>query len=158
MSDNYIEIMIQSLKKKNQVLDEILYLSREQKTWLEDPELTPEMFEENVEKKAVLIGQLDSLDDGFQTLYERVSEQLGAERDRYAGEIGQMQKLISQITEKSMEIQAVEARNKVQVEERFSSIRRQIKQVKDNQKIVKEYYKNMQKMNYVEPQFMDNKK
>lgn len=158
MPDNYIEIMIQSLKKKDHVLDEILRLSREQKTWLEDPELTPEMFEENVGKKADLIEQLDGLDDGFQALYDRVAEQLGTEREKYSEQIGQMQKLITQITEKSMEIQAVEARNKVQVEERFSSIRRQIKQVKDNQKIVKEYYKNMQKMNYVGPQFMDNKK
>ncbi len=69
-----------------------------------------------------------------------------------------MQKLIAEITEKSVEIQAVEARNKSQVEARFSTIRKQIRQVKDNQKVVKEYYRNMQKMNYVEPQFMDNKK
>ena len=55
MPDNYIEIMIQSLEKKSRVLDEILKLSRDQKNWLEDPELTPETFEENVGKKAELI-------------------------------------------------------------------------------------------------------
>ena len=158
MPDNYIEIMIQSLEKKSRVLDEILKLSRDQKNWLEDPDLTPETFEENVGKKAELIDQLDALDEGFETLYERVSGQLNADRGRYAKEIRTMQKLIAEITEKSVEIQAVEARNKSQVEARFSTIRKQIRQVKDNQKVVKEYYRNMQKMNYVEPQFMDNKK
>lgn len=158
MPENYIEIMIQSLTKKSQVLDKILELSKGQSAWLEDSALTPEEFEANVEKKSALIEELEGLDNGFEALYERVEGQLKENREQYREEIRTMQKLIGQITDKSVEIQTVEARNKEQVEARFSTIRKQIKQVKDSQKIVKEYYKNMQKMNYVDPQFMDNKK
>lgn len=158
MPENYIEIMIQSLRKKNQVLDKILELSRGQSAWLDDIALTPEDFEANVGEKAALIEELEELDNGFEALYERVAGQLQENREQYREEILVMQKLIGQITDKSVEIQAVEARNKEQVEARFSTIRKQIKQVKDSQKIVKEYYKNMQKINYVDPQFMDNKK
>lgn len=158
MPENYIEIMIQSLVKKDQVLDRILELSKGQSAWVDDANLTPEDFEQNVEKKAALIEELEGLDKGFEALYERIAEQLKSNREQYRKEISTMQKLISQITEKSVEIQTVEARNKEQVEVRFSSIRKQIKQVKDSQRVVKEYYRNMQKLNYVDPQFLDNKK
>ncbi|MGN0141579.1 MAG: flagellar export chaperone FlgN [Roseburia sp.] len=158
MSENYLTIMIQSLQKKEQLLDQILILSREQKDWIEDPQLTPEEFEQNIEKKAALIEQLDGLDAGFESLYEKMADELNANKEKYSEEICTMKTLITQITDKSMEIQRVEAQNKMQVEQRFTNIRKQIKQVRDSQKIVKEYYRNMQKLNYVDPQFMDNKK
>lgn len=139
-------------------MDQILILSREQKDWIEDPQLTPEEFEQNIEKKAALIEQLDGLDAGFESLYEKMADELNANKEKYSEEICTMKTLITQITDKSMEIQRVEAQNKMQVEQRFANIRKQIKQVRDSQKIVKEYYRNMQKLNYVDPQFMDNKK
>lgn len=158
MPENYIQIMIQSLAKKEQVLDEVLRLSKNQAVWMGNPELTPDEFEKNISEKAEWIEKLEQLDDGFEMLYERVAEQLKSEKEKYANEIHTMQDYIRRITEKSMEIQTVEARNKAQVEEKFSSLRKQIRQIKDSQRMVKEYYRSMQKVNYIDPQFMDNKK
>ena len=46
MEQTYIDIMIQSLEKKEQVLDRIIELDIKQKNQLEDPQLTPDDFDE----------------------------------------------------------------------------------------------------------------
>ena len=51
MEQTYIDIMIQSLEKKEQVLDRIIELDIKQKNQLEDPQLTPDDFDEVVEAK-----------------------------------------------------------------------------------------------------------
>ena len=45
MPDTYIAIMLQSLKKKEQVLDEIIRLDDRQKDTLTDPECPFDVFE-----------------------------------------------------------------------------------------------------------------
>ena len=52
MEQTYIDIMIQSLEKKEQVLDRIIELDIKQKNQLEDPQLTPDDFDEVVEAKS----------------------------------------------------------------------------------------------------------
>jgi hypothetical protein len=69
-----------------------------------------------------------------------------------------MQSLIRELTEKSAAIQVQEARNKAQMEQKFSAVRKQVREVRTSQKIVNQYYKNMMKTGFVEPQFTDNKK
>lgn len=59
MEQTYIAIMIQSLEKKEQVLDKIIELDTVQKNQLEDPNLTPDDFDDVVEQKSKLIEQLD---------------------------------------------------------------------------------------------------
>lgn len=72
MEQTYIDIMIQSLEKKEQVLDRIIELDIKQKNQLEDPQLTPDDFDEVVEAKSRLIDQLNNLDSGFEKLFERI--------------------------------------------------------------------------------------
>lgn len=45
MTDNYIGIMIESLRRKKDVLTDILKLSEEQSLLLDDPNLEPDTFE-----------------------------------------------------------------------------------------------------------------
>ena len=101
----YIPIMIQSLKKKNQILDVIIGLNQQQRDELEDPGLDPDDFDLTVEKKAKQIEELEALDVGFQELFERVREELTGNREAYREEIAQMQELIRSLTEKSADIQ-----------------------------------------------------
>ena len=58
MPDTYIAIMLQSLKKKEQVLDEIIRLDDRQKDTLMDPECPFDVFDETVEAKSACIDQL----------------------------------------------------------------------------------------------------
>lgn len=154
----YIPIMIQSLKKKNQILDVIISLNQQQRYELEDPGLDPDDFDLTVEKKAEQIKELESLDVGFQELFERIREELTGNREAYREEITQMQELIRSLVEKSVDIQTQEQRNKDLMTRKFAAVRKQVKEVRQSQKIVNQYYKNMMKTAYIESQFTDNKK
>ena len=84
MPDTYIAIMLQSLKKKEQVLDEIIRLDDRQKDTLTDPECPFDVFDETVEAKSACIDQLNQLDSGFEKLYAQVAEELDQNREDYA--------------------------------------------------------------------------
>lgn len=156
--NNYIEVLIQSLKKKNQVLDSIIRANHGQKEALEDPNLDPDDFDVIVEEKSALMDQLNQLDDGFEQIYARVREELQEHRENYKDEIHQMKELIRQLTDKSTAIQAQELRNKDLMSQKFASIKKQVREIRSSQKVVNQYYKNMMKTNYIDPQFTDSKK
>lgn len=158
MANAYVSIMIQSLKKKEGILDKIQNLNMEQKDQLEDPNLDPEDFDQVVGQKAALIDEMEQLDEGFQELFLKVREELDEKREVYKDEIRRMQDLIRRLTEKSMTIQRQEAQNKQLMEQKFTAVHRQVKEVRQSQKVVNQYYKNMMKTNYIDPQFLDNKK
>lgn len=157
MEQTYIDIMIQSLEKKERVLDRIIELDNVQKNQLEDPELKPDDFDEVVEEKAKLIEQLDQLDSGFEKLFERMKEELEGNKEAHKEEIRIMQQHIKSITDKSVQIQRQEARNKDLMTAKFTSVKKQAREVRKGQNVVNKYYKNMTNTNYVAPQFMDNK-
>ena len=120
MAENYLMIMIQSLKKKIQVLDCILDANDRQKIGLEDPALDPDDFDKVVEEKAKYIEHLDLLDQGFDKLFARVKEEVTNNKEAYKDEIKEMQSLIASITEKSNKIQVQEARNKELMTQKFA--------------------------------------
>ena len=129
MADNqYITIMLQSLHKKEKVLNSIIQINKRQKEELENPSLDPDDFDKTVEEKSELIEQLELLDSGFEKLYEKVREELQANKELYKDEILQMQGSIRALTEKSMEIQAQEARNKQLMEQKFTSVKKQVRE------------------------------
>lgn len=156
--NQYIPIMLQSLKKKNQILDSIMELNRRQREELEDPALDPDDFDKTVQEKAAQIEALETLDAGFQEVYEKVRDELKDNKDAYREDIAQMQDYIRRLTEKSAAIQVDEARNKSLMEQKFAAVRKQVKEVRKSQKVVNQYYKNMMKTNYIDPQFTDKKK
>lgn len=157
-SVNYIMILLQDLKKKNLVLDKIINANKRQKEALEDPNLDPEDFDKIVEEKSQLIEELERLDSGFEQIYARVKDELQEKKETYKDEIHQMQRLIRELTDKSATIQTGELRNKELMEKKFSEVKRQVREIRSSQKVVNQYYQNMMKSNYIEPQFMDNKK
>jgi len=72
MAENqYIAIMLQSLQKKEKVLNSIIQINKRQKEELENPSLDPDDFDKTVEEKSKLIEQLELLDNGFEKLYEK---------------------------------------------------------------------------------------
>ena len=157
MTDNYIDIMLQSLKKKEQVLKAIVDENLKQREILEDVNGEAAAFDATVEAKAKLIEQLEQLDSGFEKLFARMKEELEGNQDKYAEQIRQMKEYIKKITDKSIEIQAQEARNKDLMTSKFATIKKQVKTMRKSSAAASEYYKTMAKLNYVDPQFMDGK-
>ncbi len=158
MEADYIHIMAESLEKKQDVLGRILELNRQQDFLLQDPNLSPEEFEQNMQFKSSMVEQLNLLDNGFEELYERVRDLLNTNREQYAKEIVQMQELIKDITAKTTQIQAQEVRNRNKAAKKFSSVKEQVRGVRNSQKVVKQYYDNMMSARNANAQMIDNKK
>lgn len=157
MEETYLSIMQQSLKKKLAVLEEIVRLDDLQKEQLTDEECTVDRFDQTVEDKSRMIEQLEQLDSGFEKLYAQVEQELKDNREAHADEIRKMQELIRSITDKSVMIQAQEARNKNLMMQKFGAVRRQAKDVRANSRAITGYYKTMDRTKYMDPQFMEKK-
>lgn len=155
---DYLEIMTQSLTKKLAVLGEIRKKNEEQRVLLLDENLTPEDFEKNIESKGKLVESLEMLDEGFDNIYERIREEITGNKEKYKNEIQKLQELIRDITAASSSIQAEEQRNFKLAQQKFSDVKKQIREVKSSQSAVQQYYRNMMKVNYIDAQFLDDKK
>lgn len=157
-NSNYVKILLESLYKKRNILDEIINLNNEQSKLVIDIKKNMVEYEATIEKKQLLIDELNLLDDGFQAIYVRVKGELANCADKYADEIREMKAVISELTDKSVEVQTGEEKNRQVISQQFALIRKEVKDFKDNQKVANQYYSNMQKLSYVSPQFMDKKK
>lgn len=154
----YIAVLQQSLEKKNIILDKIIEKNKEQKILFSDDASDPDRLEENMQEKSRLVDQLNQLDEGFEQVYGRVKDLLAGQKELFRDEIHNMQRLITQITEKSATIQAQEARNRELAVRRFSAVKSEIRQVRISNKVASQYYKNMAKANVIDSKFMDKKK
>ncbi len=157
-ANNYIVIMQESLSKKIEVLQEIIKANDLQWEALRDDELDDEKFEESIELKDKFIKQLEQLDSGFEQLYQKVSGELQNNKTLYKDAIGTMQAQIKQITDYSVQVQTQEARNQKEFFAKTAQIRKEIHQVKATNEAASGYYKNMNGLGTLEPQFLDQKK
>ncbi|MBO6111965.1 MAG: hypothetical protein J6P45_02805 [Lachnospiraceae bacterium] len=159
MSDTaYIQMLIESQQKKIELLDEALRLDEEQIKMIQQEKPDMDGLEKNLEEKGRLIGELDKLDDGFESVYAKVREELINNKEAHKDEIRQLQELISQITEKSVKVQAEELRSKEAVERFLKNRRGKLKDSKSSVKAANKYAVNMRKINKIDSFFVDKKK
>lgn len=154
----YLEILTDSLTKKSQILDFILVENQKQQMAVTGERLDESLFEDTVAKKESYIQQLETLDSGFDSVYHRIKELLQTQKAMYKAEIEKLQALISEVTQKSMEVQLSEKRNQQMVEKCFSAMRQEVHQTKNVNQVANQYYKTMSKTSMVEPQYLDKKK
>lgn len=154
-----MQIMIESLVKKEQVLDAIISANEKQTQIISQDSPDWEAFDEQVDVKTELIGKLDLLDEGFENLYNTIKDLLAdpTQKDLYASEVGQMKKLITVLTDKSISIQAAEARNKQMIESKIEGQRQEIKVGRTSSKVAMDYYNNMRQTTMLQSQFLDSK-
>lgn len=158
MTGNYLTLLEESLKRKLQVMAEIQAYNLRQQEVFQADKVELEQFDEYMAEKETLIEKLTSLDNGFERLYQKVSEELKDNRQLYAEQIKSLQKLITEVTDASVTIQAQEARNKKMIEDYFQKERDGIRMNRKTSKAAIDYYRNMSKSAVVLPQFMDSKK
>lgn len=156
--ENYLSILEESLRKKLQILDELTTYTTQQQELLKSEELDYAAFDQLVEKKDPLVQMIMELDQGFEVVYDRIKEQLIGHKELYAVQIRTLQNLISELTDKSVKLQAMEQRNKTAVEQQFRKSREKIRQGRQNKQAALNYYKNMNHSDFVPPQYLDNKK
>lgn len=159
MTEDYLQMLIDATEKKNRTLDKVLNLSVRQDKLLENPEMNIEEFRKIADEKGSLVDELNKLDEGFEDVYfDRVREQLRENKTKYAVQIQRLKQLISDVTDKTVQLQARELRSKKKAETYFND---QYKKIGDNRKSSKaayDYYRSMRQTNVITPQFLDNKK
>ena len=154
----YLELLIQSLKKKLLLLNQIIVLNQQQKEMLMDENLDPDTLDGNVREKDELISQVTQLDDGFDEVYAHIADLMKKNHSDYEEELDRMRELIRQIMAKDASIRADEQRNYELAQKKFARVKKQIREVKTSQKMVNRYYQNMMQQRQADIQYMDNKK
>ena len=158
MIENQLQILKESLEQKLQILQALSEKSQAQSEMIADETSTLAMIDENMDEKGVLIERLTKLDRGFEALYDDIKNEMIAHKDKYLPAIGELQTLIARITECSVSIEAIEARNKAAMEARFRRERRELHHQRKATNVAYHYYETSRNIKNVEPQFMDKKK
>lgn len=155
MTEDYLQILEECLKKKMDVLDQIIVLDGKQYEISSHQPMDFEAYDQTMEEKGKLIDEVLRLDEGFTTTFEHVKEDLLSHKDIYAKKIAALQELIRATTDKSVTIEAQEQRNKTSMEAGLQMKRNEIRQMKKSTSAALQYYKAMSRINDVDPQLMD---
>lgn len=155
---SYIQMLEESLDKKCDILRQLQLLCYEQADILQDDKAEADAFEDNVKEKAILIQRLEKLDQGFEQMFARVERELESNKEKYKESILHMQESIREITERSANLQMLERQNKELAQKKFTSVRTQARELRQNGKVVSSYYQNMMKAGATDPRFLDSKK
>ncbi len=158
MTENYLQIMAESLEKKLEVLDHIYEVNRRQFEISSVKPFDVEAYDVVVDEKSTLIDELNRLDDGFTSTYELVRAEVQKEPEKYRQQVMKMQELVRAAVDKSVSIEAQEKRNKASMEVALSSKRKEIKERRISASAATKYYSAVSKINNVDPQLMDRKK
>ncbi|MDE7017152.1 MAG: flagellar export chaperone FlgN, partial [Lachnospiraceae bacterium] len=119
MTENYLVLLEESLRKKLQVMAEIQKYNLRQQEIFQSGSADMERFDEYVAEKGELIDRLSALDSGFEKLYAKIAGQLEGNREKYETQIRTLKRLVTEVTDTGVQIQAQEARNKKLVEDYF---------------------------------------
>ena len=156
--EQYLKSLIEGLKAKENMLDELLKLSEKQQEIVSEEKIDWDDFDAKIDEKAEIIDKLNDTDEGFNTVFDRIKDDLMAEKSKYASYIEELKKGIATVTEKSNSLMALEQRTKQKVESAFSRQRKAYNSSKTSSKVADNYYKAMNRINYIDPQLMDRKK
>ena len=158
MSQNIAQILLQSLEKKNQVLDDIITQNDIQEDILKQDDLDIDALDASVDRIGALIEELEKLDDGFEVVYDKARTEIVGNKSMYQDEITKMQDNIQQITDKVVKINAAKMRNQMRADNHFKQKAQKIKNSVSKIKGARSYYDSMNNLNHVAPQFYDSKK
>lgn len=156
-TQDYIQILKESLEKKLKLLEEIADYNNRQKEMFKAESLDIEEYDKLVEAKSSVVDRINELDEGFSLVYDRVGEILKNNREAYRDDIAYMQGYISKITEQVSSIQSDEKRLFEMAKEGLDKKRQEVGTARKSSQMAASYYKSMSRAS-MEPQFMDKKK
>ena len=139
----YVNIMKDSLVRKKSYLQEILELTNKQGELANAQELDEEAFGALVDRKEILISNINEIDKGFTAVYDRVKIEIVDNKEIYKDDLKEMQESIRTCVDLGMSIESAEIRNKSTLETAFAKSFRGVKQLKQSKQVVNKYYKSM---------------
>lgn len=153
-----LDMLEESLVKKIEIMKKIEEENTRQKDILSNnDDVDLEAFDKTLDVKGEYVDELEKLDDGFQSLFDRVKQEVGDNKKTYSDQIKRMQELIHEIMDRSASIEAAEHRNKKLAENYFSSEREKMATGKRSSAAAFNYYTTMNNFKDIPPQFLDTK-
>ena len=155
----YMNILLDSLKKKEELLLNLKTETLKQAGILEKDDFDADAFDATIDEKQKMLDELAKLDDGFMDVYSKVKETLTSNGSDYSGEIGKAKDYIKRQTDLSVELQALEEKNRTKLAIRLSQGRQKVKDFRTSSKTAAAYYKNMTNRHQEgDSYFLDRKK
>ena len=139
----YVNIMRESLERKQRYLTEIWKLTNEQSVIATAEKFDEEQFSELVEKKDVLIDNLNEIDKGFSSVYDRVRIEIQRDPVVYRDELLAIQNLIRTCVDLGGRRVIKKKRNRAVMEQVFSAKFQGVRQMKQSKTVANKYYKSM---------------
>lgn len=158
MVEQYLGMLENSLKEKKTILRELIQLSEKQREIVINENVEWDAFDKIVDEKGSLIEKLDTLDSGFDSVFGRIKEEIGVNKNIYKDSIQRIQKLITEVTDESTSLMAIEERNREQITNGFKEAKQKLNQGMVSNRVANNYYKAMSRVNFIDPQLMDKKK
>lgn len=153
-----LEMLEKCLVCKDELLAEIYKETKEQEAILDTEPFSEEAFDGTMQRKGECIEKISQYDQGFEQIFARIRDEVIANKERYRGQVEEMQRLIGEVTGKAMRIQSLEQKNKVKLEIYLNNRRQQIKNFNVSNRTVSNYYKSMSSGGKADAYFMDKKR
>lgn len=156
--EQYLNSLIEGLKAKENMLDELTALTEKQQTIVSGEKIDWDVFDAIVDEKSDIIEKLNQNDEGFTAVFDRIKDDLKSQMGKYSSYIEQIKSGIANVTNKSTSLMALEQRTKTRVENAFKRQKKEYNNSMTSSRVATNYYNAMNKMNFVDPQLMDSKK
>lgn len=158
VKQTYIQLLIDSLEKKHELLEEIMNVTTKQQDMIDSSSFNEDEFMQTISLKEEQINKLSELDKGFEMVYDRIRDELADNHKKYTSEIISLKELVTKVTDLSVNLQALEQRNKSKLEVLLLRKRKNIKNARLSNETVTSYYKNMSAGKESKSYFYDKKK
>lgn len=155
---SYIELLIDGSKKKKDLLMRLYEITKEQAAIAKQEDFQLKDFNATISQKETCLKNIKVLDNGFNSIYERIRQDLLRDKLTYEEKLKELKALIGEIADIGFQIQVEEERNKQLIERQLSRHKKEIKQFKTSRKTVTSYYKNMKNTHKDQSYFLDKKK
>lgn len=154
----YVRMLLDILVKKEQHLEKILEYTTEQEQLLLEKTFDEEAFAKLIERKGGLLKRIEEFDNGFDSIYHRVEEELKQNREAYKEQVLQMQELIPRVTDLGVRLETLEKKNRSYLEIKLREKKQDIRQFKVSKKTANKYYKSVLGIPAGMSYFVDQKK
>lgn len=157
MNENYVQVLIDTITKKEETLRKILEITKRQEVLSKQEVYSSEEMEKTLNEKEIQIGRINYLDEGFQSVYDRVRSEIRNNIEVYRKDVLLLQERIRICTEIANEIQVLEERNRNRFSALFSKTRSEYSSSKSRASVAQNYFKTMNNSKVMDAYFVDKK-
>lgn len=158
MAENYVQVLIETISKKEETLQRILEITKEQEDISKAEEYDSDRMEKTLNDKEIQIARLNHLDEGFQAVYDRVSSEVHNNADMYKDSIVILQDKIRVCTELGNSIRVLEDRNRNRLSNLFTKAKKEYSASRNKASVAQNYFKTMNNSKIMDAYFVDKKK